>query len=375
MKFSILSGAYVNAGDFLIVDRSIKLLQHIYQDCEIKIYERRLPLEKNIDEINQSDVLILAGGPAYMPDVYPKIIPLVDDLDKIKVKIITLGLGWCGESVSNKYIYDDYKFNNTTKKLLQRLSSDNKHLSCRDWYSTRILKANGFSNTLMTGCPAWYNLNYINSCQLRKGINIPFKKICVSDPAKMQNVTQVIRVVKFLKEKFKEAQILFVFHRRDSRKIESSEKNERTYDMLKDEMDKLGVETVDISGSAEAFSVYDDCDLHIGYRVHAHIYNLSQRNISLLIEEDGRGAGVNQALGLNSIKAYKERNQFNTQLITKFNNFIERNRENNQYLIENIDDEFNMLFNNHFMQYEIAFSIMQRYYEVMEEYIKNSIEG
>ena len=140
-------------------------------------------------------------------------------------------------------------------------------------------------------------------------------------------------------------------------------------------MDKLGVKTVDISGSAKAFSVYDDCDLHIGYRVHAHIYNLSQRNISLLIEEDGRGAGVNQALGLNSIKAYKERNQFNTQLITKFNNFIERNRENNQYLIENIDDEFNMLFNNQFMQYEIAFSIMQRYYEVMEKYIKNSIEG
>lgn len=374
MKFSILSGAYVNAGDFLIVDRSIKLLKHIYQDCEIKIYERRLSLEKDIDEINQSDALILAGGPAYMPDAYPKIIPLVDDLNKIKVKIITLGLGWCGENTSNKYIYHDYQFNETTKKLLERLSKDSKNLSCRDWYSTRVLKANGFNNTLMTGCPAWYDLDYINSCKIKKEVNIPFKRICVSDPAKTQNAKQAIKLVKYLKEKFKDAEILFVFHRRDNRKIESSAKSERTYDMVKNEIDKLGIKTADISGSAEAFSVYDNCDLHIGFRVHAHIYNLGHRNISLLIEEDGRGAGVNQALGLNSIRAYKEKNQFNSKLITKFNNFIERNRENNEYLIENVDDQFDMLFNNQFMQYETAFINMQQYYQIMINHIKNSIE-
>lgn len=372
MKFSILSGAYVNAGDFLIVDRSIKLLQHIYPDCEIKIYERRLPLDKDVDEINRSDALILAGGPAYMTDIYPKVIPLVDDLDKIKVKIITMGLGWYGDNTTDQYIYQDYKFNDSTKRLLERLSRDNKNLSCRDWYSTRALKANGFSNTIMTGCPAWYDLNYMDSCEIRKEVNIPLKKICVSDPANISNAIQSIKLIRYLKEKFKDAEIIFVFHRRDSSKMQNSEK---TYDMIKNEMDKLGIKTVDISGSAKAFSVYDDCDLHIGFRVHAHIYNLSHRNISLLIEEDGRGAGANQALGLNSIKAYKEKNQFKSQLITKLNHFIKRNEKTNEYLIQNIDDQLNAIWNNQFIQYEIAFNNMQRYYKVMTKHIKDSIEG
>lgn len=372
MKFSVLSGAYVNAGDFLIVDRSIKILKNVYPDCEIKTYERRLSLEKNLDEINKSDALIFAGGPAYMMDIYPQNIPLVDDLERIKVKMFTLGLGWYGTNTTNKYIYNDYKFNNTTKKLLERLSKDNANLSCRDWYSTRILKANGFNNAIMTGCPAWYDLNYINSSEIRKDVNIPFKKICVSDPAKLQNADNAIKLVKYLIEKFKEAKITFVFHRRDSKKIESSAKTESVYDKIKEELDKLGVKTVNISSSAEGFSVYDDCDLHIGFRVHAHIYNLSHRNISILIEEDGRGAGVNQALGLNSIKSYIEKDSPNSKVLKIANNYIKKFKpDNNCYLLQNIDDQFNMLFNNDFTQYKTAFFNMQIYFEQMKKHIES----
>ena len=90
MKFSILSGAYVNAGDFLIVDRTIQLLKNVYPDCEIIIYERRKNLENDLKEINKSDALILAGGPAYLPNVYPETIPLVDDLDRITTKIVAI---------------------------------------------------------------------------------------------------------------------------------------------------------------------------------------------------------------------------------------------------------------------------------------------
>lgn len=369
MKFTVLSGAYINAGDFLIVNRSIKLLKNIYKDCEIKTFERRKPLDQYIDEINKTDALIMAGGPAYMPNVYPDIIPLVENLEDIKTKIVPIGLGWCGEYVNNNYIYNDYKFTEDTKKLLKRLSKDNENLSCRDWYTARVLKANGFKNVIMTGCPAWYDLNCINLCKIKKETNIPFKKICVSDPAKTQNAVQAIKLVKYLKEKFKDAEIIFVFHRRDAKKIESNVKSENTYDTIKRVMEAIGVKTIDISGSSEAFSVYDNCDLHIGFRVHAHIYNLSIRNISLLIEEDGRGAGVNQALGLNSIRAYRDKNQFDSKILTKFNNFVSRNKENNEYLINNIDDQFDILFNSKFIQYDMAFSYMNLYFEQMKKYI------
>lgn len=51
----------------------------------------------------------------------------------------------------------------------------------------------------------------------------------------------------------------------------------------------------------DGFKEYDSCDLHIRFRVHAHIYNLSHGNTTLLINEDARGSGVNDALGIANI--------------------------------------------------------------------------
>ncbi|MDN5686368.1 MAG: polysaccharide pyruvyl transferase family protein [Brachybacterium sp.] len=37
-------------------------------------------------------------------------------------------------------------------------------------------------------------------------------------------------------------------------------------------------------------SIYDSCDLHVGYRVHGHVSALARRAYSYLLEQDGRGA-------------------------------------------------------------------------------------
>ena len=319
MKFSILSGAYVNAGDFLIVDRTIKLLKNIYPECTIKIYERRKKLDNYIAEINKTDALVFAGGPAYMPSVYPDEIPLIDDLDKITTKIITIGLGWYGKNTTDEFMNTAYVFTTETKKLFDRISKDSNNLSCRDWYSVKALQINAFENALMTGCPAWYNLDYVNKLTLRENINIPFKKICISDPANSKNINQSLALVKYLKEKYKDVKLYFVFHRID--------KNDNKYNGLQKQLKEMDINIVDITGSSEGFKIYDDCDLHIGYRVHAHIYNLSNRNLSILIEEDGRGAGVNEALGLQGIKAYMPTNSstYKKDIVAKGIRFIERN--------------------------------------------------
>ncbi len=375
MKFSILSGAYVNAGDFLIVHRTIQLLKNVYPDCEISIYERRKNLENDLKEINKSDALILAGGPAYLPNVYPETIPLVDDLDRITTKIVAIGLGWYGKNTSNKYIYEEYKFSESTKKLFNRIIKDSGYLTCRDWYSVRALRANGINNAIMTGCPAWYNLEYIDKSEIRENISMPIKKICISDPANIQNFEQALKVVEYVKQKFTQADISFVFHR--------VEKNDEIHKNLEQKLEKIGVKIVNISNSADGFSVYDDCDLHIGYRVHAHIYNLSNRNISILIEEDGRGAGVNQALGLTTITAYEDNATkiFDKSIFGKLYRLFERKilkigvYKNNPYILEQLEDAFNMLIKNDFSIYKTAFFNMQMYYKIMEKHIKNIIEN
>lgn len=76
---------------------------------------------------------------------------------------------------------------------------------------------------------------------------------------------------------------------------------------LRRELEDMRIEIHNIAYGCEGFRNYDECDLHIGYRVHAHIYNLSRRKRSILIEEDVRGAGVNHALGLWHLRAYENK--------------------------------------------------------------------
>jgi hypothetical protein len=45
-------------------------------------------------------------------------------------------------------------------------------------------------------------------------------------------------------------------------------------------------------------------DLHVGFRVHSHVFSLSQRKTSLLIAEDSRGIGQVQAMGGVAVSAH-----------------------------------------------------------------------
>jgi hypothetical protein len=47
----------------------------------------------------------------------------------------------------------------------------------------------------------------------------------------------------------------------------------------------------------EAQAFYNGCDLHVGSRLHAHLYFLSQAKRSFLSAVDGRSAGMARTLG------------------------------------------------------------------------------
>jgi hypothetical protein len=59
---------------------------------------------------------------------------------------------------------------------------------------------------------------------------------------------------------------------------------------------RFGWEESDITGSADGFDVYDRSDLHVGYRVHAHLYATSRATVSYLVAEDSRGIGMLRAM-------------------------------------------------------------------------------
>lgn len=352
MKFSVLSGAYKNAGDFLIVDRSVKLLRYVYPNCEIQMYERRWPLDEHLDTINQSDALILAGGPAYSRKIYPNVIPLVTDLSKICVPIYTIGLGWYGRESTDSFLYQQYIFTEETKHFFSRIEQDGA-LACRDWYSMRALKNNGFACAVMTGCPAWYDLERVQRADLRDSFQFPYQKICFSDPAKIRNIAQSLEIVRYIRRRYPSAKLTYVFHRGIHTDSMTSHEDAEQYEKLARQLMEMEIEVRDIAYSKDGFSIYDDCDLHIGMRVHAHIYNLSIRNVSILIEEDGRGAGVNEALGLFRIKAYQS------------SEYSQGFQSENSFLIRRLDDYLWMLERDHFQIIKNSFRCQQGYFEKM----------
>ena len=64
------------------------------------------------------------------------------------------------------------------------------------------------------------------------------------------------------------------------------------------------VEIRDVSYDLDKIAFYDDCDFHLGYRVHAHLYFLSKRLPSILINEDGRGEGMVTSLGMDVLNLH-----------------------------------------------------------------------
>lgn len=122
------------------------------------------------------------------------------------------------------------------------------------------------------------------------------KKIVFTPAANPIYCYQSMYLLKKLKEKFNDAEILVSFHRGlegSQRKIAKFAKN-------------LNIEIYDAHGAAFKLGIYDDFDLHIGYRVHAHIYFLSMRKPSYLIMEDSRGYGIINTFGGCEISAYSD---------------------------------------------------------------------
>lgn len=349
MKIALLHGAMKNAGDFLILERTKELLRHFYPKCVISEFYRNKSMEEHLCDINHHDVMMIAGGPGYCGEYYPEYIPLVEDLNRIKIPIVMLGMGWFGVDSTVHHIYR-YGLGEKMKLLLERVSSDTKILGCRDYYSANILRNSGFDNSLMTGCPAWYYLECLDQTSYVGKPLHKMEKIVISDCRDPNNMKSALELIGCIKNLFPNIEIQYIFHRG----------LDDVDDAMINGLNQYGVEYQDISGSAEGFSVYDDCDMHIGFRVHAHIYNLSKRKLSILIEEDGRGAGVNSALGLPSITPY---------CITIKNDAILHHK--NEYLYYQIEDYLMNLGTNNYIPISNAFGLMKQYYSQMAMHIKS----
>lgn len=352
MKIAMMSGALVNAGDFLIGNRSRALFEKFIPNAEVSTFKTNIDYNNRVDELNEHDLVVFAGGP-YSLHEYSRHVPFVSDLTRLKTPVVIMGQGWYGKTALEKELYHRF-FCERTKEVFCFIAQNDVPIGCRDWQSVRFLKNQGYHNTLMTGCPAWYDLSHIDDLCVNERIACEgIQRICISDMGRWVPVAvpYMKALAVYLRKKYPKASICMVFHRLLEGKEELVEQGF---------LEKYGLEYADITGNVEGFSVYDDCSLHIGFRVHAHIYNLSRGNVSILINEDARGAGVNDALGIQNITLREFYEISETEMLPS----------GTDDFIKTIDDYLQYIFNSDFLQYRNACSNIQFYYKKMQKFIK-----
>ena len=302
MTYVLLTRAKKNVGDFLIFDRAKKLIDK-YKKKDFIVFKAWKPLDDHLKLINKCDAVIICGGPGVQSNFYPGIYPLTKNLEGISVPIILFGTGWYefpGDDVTLKY----FKFTPTSLRALQKISSESCFISCRDYLTKKILVKNGFTKILMTGCPSWYDLECIN-----KPFNAPdeIKKIVFTPSQNAIYYGQSTKIMKMLKGMFRYEKLYCSFHRGWKSDGYTSKKEANRLAAIRSIAIKLGYEVVNAAYNLSNIEFYTECDLHIGYRLHGHIYFLSQRKPSFLLYEDGRGRGFSEAVGLLGIQAWESR--------------------------------------------------------------------
>lgn len=372
--FITLTGAKKNIGDFLITDRCEHLLDKLSSEFDFIKFPHWKNLDENLEIVNNSCGIIIFGGPGYQKNMYPGVYKLTKNLDDIKVPIIPLGIGWKGIPGDIETL-KDYKFNSSSIKLLKKMTENNREISCRDYYTAEVLELNGIKNVKMTGCPVWYNLEFLGS---QMNLTSDIKKI-VFTPAQLKEFSgQSIETMKLLKKMFPKAEIYCSFHRGIGIKDEFTPNwDAENTKYLAQKAKEIGLIPVDTAFDLEKLSFYKDCDLHVGYRVHAHINFLSMRRPSILIHEDGRGRGVSEALNIKGIDGFKRvRSKSILDTIPKIrllNKKLFPFLKNNNNCVTEVEFQLKADLTNSFVRYSGVGKIIDENYKIMERYIVQNI--
>lgn len=349
MRFLVVNFSISNGGDYLIEERMNSIIQ------------RTWPLEEVVSvngisgighgELNQYDAVFLGGGPYFDDRIIKELfIPFIGKNDYSYPSVHIIGAGIYGNDCTDEGIYSR-QFMPDTKQFFKDIENGGGTFGCRDEISYRVMKHNGLSRVYMTGCPAWYDFSMLDNTEIRYDKEI--KKVIISDPGVTKDrdeqsvrAEQAIGVILAIKEIFPDAEICFTFNNGIETKY-----SKVCNTAIRDFLTEKEIEYHDLSFNANLFRVYNGADLHIGFRVHSHIYSLSRRIPSILIEEDLRGYGMNETFGLPHLLSFdiSERLQ-------------KRRYKPNTWLNRHMTDLIQYNLETGFMRYEGAYQIMKSMY-------------
>ena len=354
MRVLLIASPFSNGGDYLIIDRAVRLLKHTRQDLTVDTYFLNDDIQKiSAERINQYNAVVTGGGGAQFSEAYIKKSLVYNLVDEITVPIHYMGTGMYGLSGADDTIYA-IRYSQPVIDFFQKIMIRGGSLSARDNTVMAVFRNNGIGNVTLTGCPAWFDTSKLDVSKIRMPSGSEIRKIVVSNQGITKDAMdhdvkaeQTISLIRCLRRKYPSAAFAVTFNNGINTKYSSKYNNQ-----VRNFAASRGMQCVDLSYGSKGFSIHDDADIHVGFRVHSHIYALSERIPSLLIEEDIRGHGLNDTLGLPHITAYCQNHMDHTGRFSP-----------NQHLEKRICDVLDSLEATEYTQIQNAVRMMIAVYQ------------
>lgn len=277
LKYLILSpfagSGTQNSGDDLIVKSLIKLLKFFKNDIEYDIISiakstpDREKTFKNTD-IKKYKALLVPGFRVSIEgsEILDTRLKYIENAIMENIPVFCLGSSWC--AYPGNEFQTGAKINPKERALLRYIINDRKSIfTVRDVLTGKFVRKNGLE-CILTGDIGLYDPVILDP-QIGINENVEVKTIGISLPHNIYHYSYVERLKEILEGNG------YAVYRITHQKL----------------IDKKYFD-IDASGEAEALDeAYKNIDLHVGFRLHGHVYFLRNRRPSFLLAEDGRGNG------------------------------------------------------------------------------------
>ena len=307
MTYSVLTPALVpdaalewkkpNVGDQLILDAIEEALGNTYTP-EVRLSSWQELRTEDIDRINTTRALILAGANP-LHDEY-RIAPnlSIELLRRIRVPIIPMGVGLYGDPKRQ------VKMSTATQDILREVHARIEYSSWRCPRTVEYLRRNlpDLSDKfLMTGCPV---VQAGRASRSPSPVDPNSGSIAVTVTERGPGWwAREMRILDTAQRAFPDRRLVLVLHQR----FKPSKSNRLLRRLMParyggpDDFHALaqrrGMQVVCPESTAEMRECYRESSVHIGSRLHAHLYFLSQNRSSFLFAVDGRAEGFAESLG------------------------------------------------------------------------------
>jgi polysaccharide pyruvyl transferase WcaK-like protein len=316
-----------NSGDDLIVGSLIELIEGMKKkDIDIdviSIAKSTLDKEKTFKsiDIKKYNKLLVPGFRVSVQgqEILDIRLKYIESAIMNNIPVFLIGSSWCvfpGTIEQTKYKIDPKE-----KALIKYVINDKKScITSRDKLTQLFLKNNNI-NCEMTGDLGLYSLDKINTEFQEKEI----KKVSISLPHN-SNWYQYCRMLKTKIEKSYKIDVKICTHQYLG--------NNKSYK--------------DLSGSYKNLDFYKNIDLHIGFRLHGHIWFIRNRKPSILIAEDGRSSGYLETFNDTGIHASPQYILNNAKKVKNESILLEKLNRNTKIDIPKIMKILKTAINNKF---------------------------